>query len=199
MRVAPVLMFALALACAGPLRAGDPMEQALEQARTTSSTALGLDAEALRITTYTDPRVPGLVVFHAHRPYDGGRVRQIGGAIVDGRTYVNGAEALGKVFEAWGYGSARTRPADEVARVAVLLVSSDEPSSVMTSESDFSYAKRSGFDDAAGPTDVDVDGRPGVRFWFSNGYNPFSEVEVVPAASPGAPATIRYGRTHGGG
>jgi hypothetical protein len=175
------------------------MEQALEQARTTSSAALGLDAEALRMTTYTDPGVPGLVVFHAHRPYDGGGVRQMGGAVVDGRTYTNGAEALGKVFEAWGYGSVRTKPADEVARVAVLLVSSDEPSEVMTSESDFAFAIRKGFDDAALPTNVDVDGRPGVRFWFSNGYNPITEVDVAPAATPGAPATFRYGRTHGGG
>lgn len=175
------------------------MERALEQAREASSTALGASPEDLHLMTYTDPAVPGLVVFHADQTDALDNVRHMGGAVVGGHTYVNGDEALGKVFEAWGYGSARTKPADEVARVAVMLIPVDEPSRVMTTDADFAFATRKGFADAALPADVDVDGRPGVQFWFKNGYNPITEVFVAPAATPGAPATIRFGRTHGGG
>lgn len=175
------------------------MEQALEAARSTSSSELGVDADALVFKTYTDPAIADLLVFHAEQSDDRGRVRHMGGAVVAGTVYTDGPEALGKVFEAWGYGPERTRSADDVARVAVMLVPSQEPSQVMTTQTDMATASRMGFADAAPPTEVDVDGRQGVKFWFKNGYNPVTEVDVSPGASAGAPATIRLGRTHGGG
>lgn len=175
------------------------MESALEMARSTSSKRLGIDADELSFTTYADPEIEGLLAFHATQSDSRGRVRHLGGAVVDGKVYTDGAEALGKVFEAWTYGPARTRSVDDVARVAVMLVPSQEPSNVMTTELDMTVAARMGFADAAPPTEIDIDGRPGVRFWFKNGYNPVTEVDVAPSPTPGAPALIRLGRTHGGG
>jgi hypothetical protein len=175
------------------------MEHALEKARSTSARELGVDADVLTFTTYADPDVAGLLVFHAEQSDDRGRIRHMGGAVVNGRVYADGPEALGKVFEAWGYGPTRTKSAEDVARVAVMLVRSQEPSQVMTTTLDMSVATRMGFADAAPPAEVDVDGTPGVRFWFKNGYNPVTEVDVAPASTPGAAATIRMGRTHGGG
>ena len=175
------------------------MQHDLEKARSTSSRELGVHADSLKFKTYTDPDVSGLLVFHAKQSDDRGRVRHLGGAVVGGRAYVDGAKALGKVFEAWGYGPARTRSAEDVARVAVMLVPSQEPSLMMTTANDMAVATRMGFEDAAPPAEVEVDGQPGVHFWFKNGYNPVTEVHVAPAATPGAPATIRIGRTHGGG
>lgn len=61
---------------------------------------------------------------------------------MSGRVYLDGAEALGKVFEAWGYGADRSRSVDEVARAAVMLVHSEEPSQLITTEADVAPAAK---------------------------------------------------------
>ncbi|MBK9647677.1 MAG: hypothetical protein IPO67_21365 [Deltaproteobacteria bacterium] len=37
-----------------------------------------------------------------------------------------------------------------------------------------------------------------MKFWVQDGYNPVTEWDVSPGASPGAPAVFTQGRTHGG-
>lgn len=191
------LIWALLTGCADT-NAGDPMQRATGQAKKAAAKHLDVPADALTLDPIDDKSVPGVVVFRAVWS-QGSRTAHVGGVVVGGEVELDGARAMGRVYQAWGYGPTRTRSAEEVARVAVNLVPSAEPSSVMASEAQLAPARRMGFAEAAAPADVSSGGGLGVKFWVQDGYNPVTEWDVSPGASPDAPAVFTQGRTHGGG
>lgn len=191
------LIWALLTGCADT-NAGDPMQRATGQALKAAAKHLDVPADAITLDPIDDKSVPGVVVFRAVWS-KGSAVRHVGGVVVGGEVELDGPRAMGKVYQAWGYGPTRTRTAQEVAKVAVNLVPSAEPSSVMVTEAELAPARRMGFGEAAAPAETSQGGGLGVKFWVKDGYNPVTEWDVSPGASPGGPAVFTQGRTHGGG
>ncbi|MBK9647676.1 MAG: hypothetical protein IPO67_21360 [Deltaproteobacteria bacterium] len=94
------------------------MQRATGQAKKAAAKHLDVPADALTLDPIDDKSVPGVVVFRAVWS-QGSRTAHVGGVVVGGEVELDGARAMGRVYQAWGYGPTRTRSAEEVARVAV--------------------------------------------------------------------------------
>ena len=106
------LIWALLTGCADT-NAGDPMQRATGQAKKAAAKHLDVPADALTLDPIDDKSVPGVVVFRAVWS-QGSRTAHVGGVVVGGEVELDGARAMGRVYQAWGYGPTRTRSAARV-------------------------------------------------------------------------------------
>ncbi len=183
----------LIAACLAQPNPEKPMPPTIPDIQSQVAGARHVDVEDVRVSPLATPVVPGVQLY---RVVVGGESWS-SALVVEGRVLVDPGEKRAAIARAWGYGAARTVPAQDVAEAMLLTLDLDEEPKLVTDPARASYLARLGVEGVSVPAETTEDGVPGVRFWYGTGENPATEVIAI--FKRDGEVELRAGRTHGGG
>lgn len=160
--------------------------------------------EDVKVRPLDGPAVPGLMAFTASiNPKKLGRNASTSGVLAGKKILVE-QEAMSAVARAWGYGAKRTVSAVDVAMVFAPLHSANQGVTAFFDADTLAAYKATAFPEQAAaailPTEVEVEGRPAVKYCItSSGAIPLTVVTAIFQADGSVVLRTQPIGTDGGG